>query len=431
MQKISGIKTSALHSPRKWNFNDLPTSLIYANTFEMTQTLTEDDIYRTSTQYRLWSFSPESLASLRKKTHDIAIKRAHRYAGQRPAGDGVAVVSNGDGEHIELLSEEEELRLVQRYCDQIRSTSDHLKWPVNVKATAVQYLKRFYLSNSCMTYPPKEIYKTVLFLASKTEATHITVSDYARRISSDPEQVLAPEYKVMQALRFTLDVRQPFRGLKGVLMEMLNMADGMVGTPNSVDSQDGKDLQSEMMELSTPPSGRKTQWTPPSSGNMDQKHLNDRVQAAYSAARLLLDAPALLTDVYFLYTPSQILLAAMHVADEPLTSLYLSTKLPMSSPTRPKILATIDACADMLSSFDQSKVLTKDERAELEQKLERCRDPSTKDLIKAFAAMKQDGGEDGKMDENVAKRRKLEREKNEKDDLFGPSLSKATNGANG
>ena len=86
-----------------------------------------------------------------------------------------------------------------------------------------------------MTYPPKEIYKTILFLACKTEATHMTLSEYARRISTDPEQVLAPEYKVMQALRFTLDVRQPFRGLKGVLMEMLNMVEGTVGPVDGVE----------------------------------------------------------------------------------------------------------------------------------------------------------------------------------------------------
>jgi cyclin H len=159
---------------------------------------------------------------------------------------------------------------------------------------------------------------------------------------------------------------------------------------------------------------------------MNAKHLDNRIQAAYSAARALLDVQALLTDVYFLYTPSQILLAAMLLADEPLTSFYLSTKLPLDSPTRPKILATLRACAEALASFDQSKVLTKDERAELEKKLDRCRDPSTRDLVKAFAAMRQDGGEDGKMDEAVVQRRKAEREKNQKegDDLFGPSLGK-------
>ena len=294
-----------------------------------------------------------------------------------------------------------------------------------VQATAVQYLKRFYLSNSCMTYPPKEIYKTVLFLACKTEATHMTLSEYARRISTDSEQVLAPEYKVMQALRFTLDVKQPFRGLKGVLMELLNLAEGLVGPVAGTEEPNSKILQSDMLSLPAPQHDNKTQWTAPTLSPITAKQLNDRIQAAYSAARNLLDAPALLTDAYFLYTPSQTLLSAMLLADEPLTSFYLTTKLPLSSPARPKILATLRACAEVLSSFGQSSVLTKDERADLEKKLERCRDPSTKDLVKAFAAMRQDGGENGSMDE-VGKRRKAEREKVQKEgeELFGPSLGK-------
>ena len=277
-----------------------------------------------------------------------------------------------------------------------------------------------------MTYPPKEIYKTILYLACKTEATHMLLAEYSRRISTDPEQVLAPEYKVMQALRFTLDVKQPFRGLKGVLMEILNLADGLVGPVPGTEEQDGKVLQTAMMELSAPPKENKTPWMPPASGQMNAKHLDNRIQAAYVAAKTLLDAPALLTDVYLLYTPSQILMAAMLLADEPLTSFFLSTKLALDSSARPKILATIRACAETLASFNQSNVLTKNERAELEKKLDRCRDPSTRDLVKAFAAMRQDGGEDGKMDEAVTQKRKAEREKNQKegDDLFGPSLGK-------
>ena len=282
-----------------------------------------------------------------------------------------------------------------------------------------------------MTYPPKEIYKTVLFLASKTEATHMTLSEYARRISTDPEQVLAPEYKVMQALRFTLDVKQPFRGLKGVLMELLNLADGLVGPIPGAEEQDGKTLQDEMMRLPFPPEGSKTEWVPPSSGAMEPKHLTNRIQAAYSSAKTILDAPALLTDTYFLFTPSQILLASMLLVDEPLTSFYLSTKLPLTSDIRPKILATIRSCAEMMGAFSQATLLTKEERAALEKKLDRCRDPSTRDLVKAFAAMRQDG-EEGKMDEGVVQRRKAEREKvqREGEDLFGPSLGKV-NGAGG
>jgi cyclin H len=390
----------------------------------MSRPLTEDDIYRTSSQYRLWSFSPEQLAAQRKKTHELAVERARRYGGHQ--SNGVANgATNGtaNGASPDFLTEEECLRLVQRYSEQLRTTSDHFKFTVSVKTTAVQYLRRFYLSNSPLTYPPKEIYKTVLFLACKAEATHTTLSEYARRISTDPGVVLAPEYKVMQALRFTLDVRQPWRGLKGALMELLNMAEGKLGVIQGVDIGSGQEIQKMMMELPYPTQGNKTPWSPPKSGSVELKHIHDRVQAAYSAARSILDAPALLTDVYFLYTPSQIMLAALQLADEPLTSLYLSTKLSTSSPTRPKILATLSSCVEMLASFDQSQVLTKDERAALESKLEACRDPATRDLVKAFAMMRQ-GGEDDEKAQEKAKRRKTEREKNEKEgnDLFGPGL---------
>lgn len=275
----------------------------------------------------------------------------------------------------------------------------------------MQYLRRFYLSNSVMTYPPKEIYKTALFLACKTEATHMTLSEYARRISAKPEEVLAPEYKLMQALRFTLDVRQPFRGLKGVLMELLNMVEGM---PE-------ERLHDEMMGLGGPSDNSASAWRAFTPKRMEAKDLRDRVQAAYSAARSVLDGPALMTDVYFLYTPAQILHAAMYWADSVLAGFYLSTKLPTDSSVRPKILATIQACADMMASSSASSNLTKDHRAALEQKLERCRDPSTRDLVKTHLAKKSgDGAEDGEK----AKRRKLDRERSAKegDDLFGPGL---------
>ncbi|KAK5125554.1 hypothetical protein LTR85_000665 [Meristemomyces frigidus] len=389
----------------------------------MTQTLTEDDLYRTSTQYRLWSFSPESLLAQRRKTHDIAIERACRYGGSLSNGG----VEDGAAHEEAYLTAEEELRLVQRYCEQIRTTSDHFKWPIN--ATAVQYLRRFYLSNSCLTYPPKEIYKTVLFLACKTEATHMTLSEYARRISTDPDAILAPEYKVMQALRFTLDVRQPYKGLKGVLMELLNMANGMVGEIEGVESKGAQALQQDMLAIEKPPKDAQTPWTAPA-GTVQVKHLADRINAAYSAARQLLDKPALLTDVYFLYTPSQLLLAALHLADAPLTSFYLTTKLPLSSPVRPKILATVHTCASVLSSFSDNQIMTKDDRAALETKLENCRDPSTRDLVKAHAAAKRGSESD---EEEKVKKRKLAREKSlkEGEDLFGPSLGTAANGGKG
>ncbi|KAM0704668.1 hypothetical protein Q7P35_007454 [Cladosporium inversicolor] len=361
--------------------------------------LTEDDIYRTSSQFRVWSFSPEALAARRTKTHEIAIERIERQRNREGDHNG-----QQNGEKLDYLTEDEELRLVQKYCDMIRATNDNLSWPANVKATGIQYLRRFYLSNSPLTYPPKEIYKTALYLANKAESNGVPVSKYAQRISAKPEEILAAEYKVIQALRFTLDVRQPNRGLKGVMMELDNLVEG----------QPEARLKAELEALQPPASGASTKWRAGS-------NIRERVQLAYSAAREYLDSPALLTDTYFLFTPSQIVFASLQLADPPLADWYLSTKIPASSPTRPKVLATLRSCAEMLSSFSAGSVLTKDERAALEAKLEKCRDPSTLDLVKAHAAKQRGEGAD---EEAKAAKKKLQREQSMKDaDPFGPSIA--------
>lgn len=366
--------------------------------------LSEDDLYRASSQFRFWSFAPEQLAALRQETHAVAIQRIRQYHDNHNHNDAAEETASF------FLTPNEELSLVESYVDIIRKTTNHIKWPVNIKTTAVQYLKRFYLSNSCMTYPPKEIYKTIMFLASKTEAFHITLSKFCQQISADPDAVLAPEYKVMQALRFTLDVRQPFRGLKGTLMELLNMVDENLSA----------------LKALREPSGRNSAWKRPADGRaVEKKHVVDRINQAYHIARNILDAPASTTDAYFLYTPSQILLAALQLADEPLLHFYLDGKLPSDTQVRSRILSIVQECAELMGSFQAENIITKDVRVALEVKLEACRDPSTKDMIKSHAAMKRNGAsaeEDGAQDE--AKKRKLERQKAARnaDDMFGPAI---------
>lgn len=376
-----------------------------------TQCLTEDDIYRTSTQYRLWSFSPEALSSVRQNTHAAAIERARQY------------LPNTDPSTF--LTLDEETRLVQRYSDTISSTAAHLKWSSDVKATAIQYLKRFYLTNSVHTYPPKETYKSVLFLASKTEGVHMTLGDFARSISSKADQILAPEYKIIQALRFTLDVRHPTRGLKGCYMELENLARGMHAPLPHLAPKTAGDLQQEMLSLPSPPAHCSSEWESTQSNEVDGSALVMRSWAAYTAARLILDNAALLTDAYLLYTPAQIYLAALKLADEPLYSFFMALHLPSEHHMHGTILATVSGCADMMGYFNKAQVMSKDERVSVERRLDDVRDPSTKDLVKRHEEAKRGGGEEGVVDEQQVQKRKLAREASirEGEDLFGPSLS--------
>ncbi|KAF4637100.1 hypothetical protein G7Y89_g1004 [Cudoniella acicularis] len=364
--------------------------------------LNEDDRYRTSTQYRLWSFTPQSLHTFRTTTNQLAAERVReavrRAREARSADDASGTDSRSasavpEGE-VDCLTVEEELKLIAFYCRQTLQLGDHLKVPTEVKATAIQYIKRFYITNSVMTYYPPDILKTALFFATKTENHYFRLTKFAEAMSkTKPEDILASEFLLTQGLRFTFDVRHPFRALEGAVMEMNAMASGEI---------DGPAL----------------------------KGMGRKVMMAHGKAREYLKTSALLTDVYFHYTPSQIMIASLMIADRELIQLYISTKIPSDHPSSPdlqaKILETLEQCAEMLKTVEPSADPAPAEKKEISalgKKLKKCRNPDMIDLVGLQRAKRE--GEEG-LDEKVVKKRKLEREQSAKEgeDLFGPSLKK-------
>jgi cyclin H len=117
-------------------------------------TMNEDERYRTSTQYRLWSYTPELLAELRATTNRVAaervkaaIQRARASRATSTSGDTSEPEQNGassraasidpNGE-VNCLTVEEELKLVAFYCRQTLQLGDHLKVPTDVKVSLLQ-----------------------------------------------------------------------------------------------------------------------------------------------------------------------------------------------------------------------------------------------------------------------------------------------------
>jgi cyclin H len=98
--------------------------------------MTEDEIYRASTQYRLWNFTPEKLAERRTKTNALAIqqvktafKRKNDLASQLSSADASATASEAEGsgtngaakvdKEVECLNPEEEQKLVSYICSNL------------------------------------------------------------------------------------------------------------------------------------------------------------------------------------------------------------------------------------------------------------------------------------------------------------------------
>lgn len=411
--------------------------------------MTEDEIYRTSTQYRLWSFTPDSISAQRIRTNALAAKGVRAAIQSLPSARPSANPDANDSgtssrltpaEAVDCLSVEEEQKLVGYYCIQAMKLADFCDFPTNVKvniiiihrgstmltnrvqATAVQYLKRFYLSNSPMTYHPKEMMPSALFLATKTENHYTSLRSFTAKLGKlKEEDVVAPEFLLTQGLRFTFDVRHPQRGLEGGFMELLALANGKAAfTPAPTSMGSGQDHKA-MLDIDAPRKG--------GDRAKSAADLVLRVQHAHGKAKDLLKTLALLTDAYFLYTPSQIWLSSLFIVDQPLAHFYLGMKI-LPVELKEKVSLVLKQCAGLLQSSISAEPGQSEmsELTRIDKKLYKCRNPEKIDLVSIHKSQKRDG--DGKgsdsLDEKIVKKRKLERENSlrEAEAVFGPSLAK-------
>lgn len=374
----------------------------------------EDDSYRASSQYRYWTYTKTQLDKIRNETNQLAtqkVRAAFRRARDRNgSNDNDDDHDNRNGDSIDTLTITEELEIVRWGCTkitQIASTMDHPP-PFSIIATAIQYLRRFYLTNSPMTYHPKQIVVCAFYLALKAEHYYTSLSKFVGQLHDVREEdVRAPEFLLMQGLRFTFDVRHPMRGLEGGVAEMR-------ARKGEVACLHGK----------------------------SEAEVKARLDAVHYRARQLLKGAAQMTDAYFLFTPPQIWLAAVYVVDRVLAEDFVDSIVERirngrrlvdegaeeegKEKFRVRLLGTVSECARLLAEYkspDDDKGLEKELRR-IGRKLAKCQDPERLDIVsvaKVKAAEKRDGFDSER--EQKVKKRKMERERLNKDgEVFGGGL---------
>lgn len=259
---------------------------------------TEDERYRKSSQYRLWSFTPSNLQDLRQKTNSLAQQQiAPRLS------------TSSDSPPPDFLTPEEEQSLIRLSTIELMRASDYCKLPTEARSTAAIFFRRFYVTNSIMTYPPVDLLKTSLFFGCKAEGMFVPVSMFVENLGTTAEAVLAGEYLLCQGIRFAFDVRHPFRALEGAILEL-------------------------------------------------RRRLPDeeaRINKAHKRAREVLKFSPLMTDAYFHYTPSQIMMAALQMADPGFVDMLVpgkgtgdETATGAHTHLRDKIMGAIESCRAML-----------------------------------------------------------------------------------
>lgn len=69
----------------------------------------------------------------------------------------VFVPQPGSSSGVSFLTPDEEVLLVKLYISKITQLSGFFHFPEEVEASAVSYLKRFYLKNTVMDWHPKNV----------------------------------------------------------------------------------------------------------------------------------------------------------------------------------------------------------------------------------------------------------------------------------
>ncbi|KDR85139.1 hypothetical protein GALMADRAFT_233787 [Galerina marginata CBS 339.88] len=323
-------------------------------------------LYEVGTQCRNWRYSPEQLAHTRAALNEAAV---------RVIRNTIENDEPGSAGHVSFLTADEEILLVKLYITKITQLCGLFRFPEEVEATAVTYLKRFYLKNTVMDWHPKNVMLTALFLATKTTNNPISLEAYTNHIpKTAPNDVLDLEFLVAQSLGFEFAVWHAHRALWGIWLDVQTLPNGTQKLPTD---------------------------------------LYDTALNHIRASRL--------TDAELIYTPSQIALAAFSLVLPELAMQWAAAKFPAEVPNPKNLTGDI---AQMITLHGQPPNV--ESVREVDRRLKLCKNPEKVVGSKAYLARKLD---EKRVSEEKRNKKVAESQKGlEDDDPFGNELSNKKRG---
>ncbi|KAI0079575.1 cyclin-like protein [Panus rudis PR-1116 ss-1] len=330
-------------------------------------------LYEGSTQFRHWRFSPEQLSETRAKLNAAAVKGIR---------DAFEADSPGSSSNVSFLSADEENLLVKLYAGKVSQLCGHFRFPEEVEATAVTYLKRFYLKNTVMDWHPKNVMLTALFLATKTTNHPISLEAYTSQIPrTAPSDVLDLEFLVAQSLNFDFAVWHAHRALWGLWLDIQTLPD-----------IDMSELRRSYEEAS--------------------KHVR--------ASRL--------TDAELIYTPAQIALACISLASPSLAAAWARAKDKPSPPPHPSPPSSPGAEGTVLEMLEPIKAMIQAHGSlpeveavrEVDRRLKLCKNPEK--VVGSNAYNRKRDEEERKAAEKRQKKAARIRQAMEDGDPFGSEI---------
>jgi len=282
---------------------------------------------------------------------------------------------------VAFLNANEEKLLVKLYAGKVSQLCGHFRFPEEVEATAVTYLKRFYLKNTVMDWHPKNVMLTALFLATKTTNHPISLEAYASHIPrTAPSDVLDLEFLVAQSLGFDFTVWHAHRALWGIWLDV----------------QDIPDIQM------------------------------DELRQAHETALKHVRASRL-TDAELIYAPAQIALACFSIASPSLASAWARAKSSssstpdLSSPDSTPETSILELIEPIKTMIEQDGFPPEVEAVrEVDRRLKLCKNPEK--IVGSNAYNRKKEQEEKKKAERRTKKAALIRKAMADGDPFGSEL---------
>lgn len=326
--------------------------------------LSDDDLFRHSSQYRFWSFTPEQLEQKRIEVNAQAVSSTEEDLRNFVADTQTAL----NEEEIKIIEEkavpvtmEEEMKLVNFYTKKVQVIAQHLNLPTEIVATSITFFRRFFLENSILQSDPKEMVYTSIFLACKSENYFIGIDSFSAKTKGSKEAILKHEFPLLESLKFSLLSHHPYRPLHGFFL----------------------DIQAVLH------------------GKVDLKYMG---QIYDRCKKKITDA--LLTDAVYFYSPPQITLAVLLLEDEALTTRYLELKVHGNNSSEgsagddaakpvvdtgitidfDKLITLITSCKELIENSPNVSV---EEATSIAAKVYFCQNP--KDLLMKLKRKQSDG----------------------------------------
>ncbi|KAI0318498.1 cyclin-like protein [Amylostereum chailletii] len=330
-------------------------------------TSAKKSLFEGSTQYTNWRYSPEDLRATRTSMNQAAVAAIRSTFETDSVHLSVILQPPGSSSDVQFLDATEEQLLVKLYTTKIAQLCAHFRFPEEVEATAVSYLKRFYLKNTVMDWHPKNVMLTALFLATKTTNHPISLDAFTSNIPrTSPSDVLDLEFLVAQSLAFEFAIWHTHRALWGLWLDVQDLPDA------------------------------------PSRESLQQYY--DTALQHVRTSRI--------TDVELIYAPSQIALACLSLAQPDLATSWARSKGVESS------LPIIETIKDVI--LQNGDVPSVEVVREIDRRLKLCKNPEKIVGSKAYIAKRQ--REDREAEEKRMKKADIVRQAIADGDPFGEEL---------